>query len=83
METVRILFFSVAREAAGCAEAEIPIGPAGLSAPELWAALDARFPAFVSLRAAWRLAVNCEYFAADVAISAGDEVAVIPPVSGG
>jgi molybdopterin converting factor small subunit len=79
----QVLFFSVARESAGCAAAEVGIPEHGCDEAGFWAALDGRFPGLASRRTGWRLAVNCAYLAADGRIGPGDEVAVIPPVSGG
>lgn len=42
----------------------------------------AKFPAFVDLRSIM-IAVNSEYAKDDVELTATDEVALIPPVSGG
>lgn len=78
---VRVLFFAVAREAAGCEEWQWARDePATVE--ELWAALLGAFPNLAPLRPAVRLARNLEYFAGGD-IRPGDEVALIPPVSGG
>lgn len=84
MRTVRVLFFAGARDAAGCAEAEISWdGAEALSGDEFWEKLETRFPAVAALRTSVRLARNLEYVAAEDALFSGDEVALIPPVSGG
>ena len=46
-------------------------------------ALDALRPAAASLLARCRIAVNLEFVDDDHAVGPGDEIAVIPPVSGG
>jgi molybdopterin synthase catalytic subunit len=48
-----------------------------------WAALVARYPVLESGRSSVRFARNGEYAAAETTLADGDEVAVIPPVSGG
>ena len=79
---MRILFFAQLKDATGCDSAELaPVSP--LSAEQLWAELVNRFPALASHRPGVRLAKNCEYATPATTFSKGDEVALIPPVSGG
>ena len=47
------------------------------------ASLTTRFPQAAGLIACSALAVNGEYAADDQSVAAGDEIALIPPVSGG
>jgi molybdopterin synthase catalytic subunit len=75
--TVRL--FGPARDAAGACEAEVE----GATVAEVLAGLAERFPALREMLAVSAVAVNCEYAQADRALSPGDEIAVIPPVSGG
>lgn len=84
MRSLRVLFFAGARDASGCGEAELSWdGEAALSIDEFWMLLEARFPAVAAVRAGLRLAKNLEYLAGDELLFSGDEVALIPPVSGG
>jgi molybdopterin synthase sulfur carrier subunit len=84
MATVRVLFFAAARDAAGCEEAEVSWdGDVALSVGEFWTMLEKRFPAMAPLRPGVRLARNLEYVDEAKPLFSGDEVAVIPPVSGG
>lgn len=84
MRSVRVLFFAAARDAAGCDEAGVSWdGNAALTVDEFWTLLEARFPGVVPLRAGLRLARNLEYLAEGEPLFSGDEVALIPPVSGG
>lgn len=82
MGKVRVLLFAQMASAAGvrCLEWEV-------SAPQhsdaFWSWLLARHPGLGDWRAVSRLARNGEYMVAGDAIQAGDELAVIPPVSGG
>ncbi|HLP09708.1 MAG TPA: MoaD/ThiS family protein [Opitutaceae bacterium] len=78
---MRVLFFGQLKTLAGCSVHELPADE--LSADELWAELLARFPAFAALRAHTRLACNSEFAPPDARLLAGDEIALIPPVSGG
>lgn len=55
----------------------------GLSLEELWALLLAKHPALAEHTGYVRVAVRGEYASPEVHIHVGDEVALIPPVSGG
>ena len=79
---MRILFFAQLKDATGCAEAQWP-GASGLSAQQLWERLLRDFPKLEGHRACVRLARNGAYAAEDERFESGDEVALIPPVSGG
>jgi len=79
---MRVLFFAQLKDVTGCDSVEIaPASP--LDAEQLWAALLKEFPKLAAHRPSVRLAKNCEYAAPDVVFAANDEVALIPPVSGG
>jgi len=80
--TVRVRFFAAARDAAGVAELGVP--PQRLT--DLLAALrEDRGPAFASVLATARVWVNGDDPPDGDAtlLGPGDEVAVLPPVSGG
>lgn len=83
MNGVRVLFFASARTAAGCVETSLPGDAAGWDEETFWTRLLAAHPALATVRGATRLAVNCEYLTTATRIHPGDEVALIPPVSGG
>jgi molybdopterin converting factor subunit 1 len=84
MRSVAVLFFATARDAAGCESAEVSWdGGTALTQDEFWALLEARFPRLAASRTGMRLARNLEYIEAGAPLFPGDEVAVIPPVSGG
>jgi molybdopterin converting factor subunit 1 len=57
--------------------------PGSASADEILACLAARHPPAAALLGACRVAVDCEFIATRVQLRGGEEVAVIPPVSGG
>jgi molybdopterin converting factor subunit 1 len=77
---VRVRLFATYREAAGTARLETPL-PTGARVSDLVDALAVRLPA---LRTAPGLvAVNHTYVGPDFTLHDGDEVAFIPPVSGG
>lgn len=79
---LRILFFSWARSLAGVAEISLPLYEASCPAA-LWRCLIQRFPEFATLRETARVARNCEFVSEEDSFSDGDEIAIIPPVSGG
>lgn len=79
---MRILFFAQLKEAAGRSSLELP-APSPLNTEQLWAELLRQFPALERLRRTVRLAKNSEYVGPDATFADGDEVALIPPVSGG
>ena len=57
--------------------------PDGATPADAAARLASRYPALEWLRRATKPAVNLEYTTWDHALKDGDEVAFIPPVSGG
>jgi molybdopterin converting factor subunit 1 len=78
---IRILVFGAAREMLGSGSVTVQ-AVAGTTAGKLMEQLRATYPALQKL-SSFALAVNQYYATADTVIKAGDEVAIIPPVSGG
>lgn len=79
MITVR--FFAAAADAVGRRQLEGDW--AGLTPPQLLANLQEQYPPLARLVPSLAVAVNREYAEADRVLQDGDEVALIPPVSGG
>jgi len=79
---VTVRYLGMLREIAGRDGEPFEL-PDGASLGELYAALQARLPRLQSLRQAIALAVNYEYSQSEARLREGDEVALIPPVSGG
>ncbi len=79
---VRVRLFAWLREAAGRREAELAL-PEGATAEEAWRQLTAAHPALAGGRRGLLASVNRRYTSFDTALAEGDEVAFIPPVSGG
>jgi molybdopterin converting factor small subunit len=78
MATLRL--FASAREAAGTARDTVP----GATVGEVLAAAGDRYgPDFVAVLATCRVWVNGEVTDPGAAVGENDEVAVLPPVSGG
>lgn len=76
-----ILAFGIAKEIVGNSSISINVD-AGMTVDGLKAKLEAQFPRLKQLTS-YAIAVNGEYAAAGQVISQTDEVAIIPPVSGG
>ena len=79
---IRVRLFAVQRELAGTREVPLDL-PAGATIEDGWAALVARFPILAPGRPSVRFARNGEYAESTEALADGDELACIPPVSGG
>lgn len=78
---MRVLFFAHLKDITRCGE--MPLAADGLDVDGLWHELVAVHPGLAPFRGSVRLARNSEYVSADARFAAGDEVALIPPVSGG
>ncbi len=79
---VRVLYLGMLREIAGCERETLELGD-GATAGELYSQLQQRMPKLQDFRGAIALAVNYEYSDGKTALHDNDEVALIPPVSGG
>jgi len=79
---MRILFFAQLEEVTGCREIEWPMTES-LDSDALWERLIREFPGLAPHRPFTRLARNMEFAPAGTRFMPGDEVALIPPVSGG
>ncbi len=79
---VRIRLFAIQRELAGARTVDLEL-PAGASIEAAWSALVARHPSLAPGRAYVRFARNNDYADAGTLLADGDELAIIPPVSGG
>ena len=69
-------------ELAGTRETEVELGE-GLTVGDVYEALAHRYPSLAALRDSVMYALNAEYVSPDQPVLPGDEVAFIPPVSGG
>jgi molybdopterin converting factor subunit 1 len=80
--TVRLLFFASLRERLRRSEATLEL-LAGATVDNLWQALCREHPQLTVLAGSIRFAVNHEYVDGSHRLAENDEVALIPPVSGG
>ena len=79
---IHVRLFAMQRELAGTRALDVEVAP-GSTVEDAWSALVSRFPVLAPGRPAVRFAHNGAYAPADTALADGDEVAMIPPVSGG
>lgn len=79
---VRVRLFAIQRELAGTREVRMEL-PDGADVEAAWQALVERYPVLAPGRASLRFARNGDYADPTTPLSDGDEVAMIPPVSGG
>jgi molybdopterin synthase catalytic subunit len=79
---IRIRLFAIQRELAGTREHTLELAE-GATVGDAWDGLVAAFPTLAPGRASVRFARNGAYAEAATPLSEGDEVAMIPPVSGG
>jgi molybdopterin converting factor subunit 1 len=77
-----VKFFAAFHDLTGRRELSLELRE-GLTVAELYHDLRARFPRLADYSGSLLYSVNAEYVAADHALHDGDEVAFIPPVSGG
>ena len=82
MMRVKVLFFAALRERVRRSEAEWTL-PDGATVADLWEAVVVAHPDVEPLASSMSFAVNQEYAERGHPLRDGDEVALIPPVSGG
>lgn len=80
--TITLLLFASCREAAGTRSASLQLKP-GCRVRDLRATLPDHLPSLAGIAPSLSFAVNEEYVQDDHELQDGDEVALIPPVSGG
>ena len=78
--TVR--FFALYRERAGCRVSKVEVTD-GATVADLVKSIRTLFPRLAPPEVQIVVAVNEEYAEPDLPLSAGDEICLIPPVSGG
>jgi molybdopterin converting factor subunit 1 len=79
---VTVRLFARLRDIAGAAELSRDLSP-GTTVGDLWRQLAGEFPAFAGYERSISSAVNADYAKMDRVVGDGDEVAFLPPVSGG
>lgn len=79
---VRVLFFGPVRVRLGIAQNEFTCS-GEITIDQFWRELIKLHPEINAMRATIRLARDGEFLAASDCVRSGDEIALIPPVSGG
>lgn len=79
---VKVLFFGRLKEVAGRAEESVDLAE-GAPIEELFAQCGARYPELARFRPSLVASRNQEFAAWTTPLRSGDEVAFLPPVSGG
>lgn len=79
---VTVQLFARLRELAGRSEATLELPP-GASVADVWRALEVDHPAMAPLGSSVSAAVNAEFAPMTTEVHEGDDVAFLPPVSGG
>lgn len=79
---VTVRFFAGHRDIVGASERRVALAP-GATVGSLWDQLVAEHPRLAGFRGRLLFAVNQAFATPDTVLQPGDEVAFIPPVSGG
>ena len=79
---VRIRLFARLHDIAGAPELARDVAP-GATIGTLWRQLTCEFPDFAAYDRSISTAVNADYAKMDHEVRDGDEIAFLPPVSGG
>jgi molybdopterin converting factor subunit 1 len=79
---VTVRLFARLRDIAGAAELPCDVLP-GATIGTVWRQLVSEFPDLASYERSISSAVNADYARMDHAVEDGDEIAFLPPVSGG
>ena len=77
-----VRFFALYRERAGCSVARVAM-PDGATVSDLLVAVRDQFPHLAPPEVQIVVAVNEEYAEPETTLNTGDEICLIPPVSGG
>lgn len=80
--TIEMLYFAMFREQTGKGNEQLPV-PTGTKAGDIFDLVTDSYPALAGMKNSTLLMVNQEYAEPDQELQDGDEVALIPPVSGG
>ena len=79
---VTVRLFARLRDIAGASELAREVAP-GATIGDVWRELAGEFPDLASYHRSISSAINADYARMDQVIGEGDEIAFLPPVSGG
>ena len=82
LKMVKVLFFASLKDLVGKSEIEVDLQEK-TSVRDVFQELQTHHPELKKYEAVLLIAVNQEYSSLDTPISPGDEIAFLPPVSGG
>ena len=80
---ITVRYFAGHRDITGGAEEQLTLEPGGATVGALWELLVARYPRLSGYSGRILYAVNQEFATLATELRDGDEIAFIPPVSGG
>jgi molybdopterin converting factor subunit 1 len=80
---VNVKLFARLRELVGSGDLTLEVAGTGATVADVWAALVAAHPAAAAYARSMSSAVNLDYARMTTPVADGDEVAFLPPVSGG
>jgi molybdopterin converting factor subunit 1 len=79
---VTVRLFARLKDIAGSPEL-VRVVTAGTTVSDLWRGLTREFPEFAPYERSISTAINADYARMDQVVGDGDEIAFLPPVSGG
>ena len=79
---ITVLLFARLRDIAGAADLAREVPP-GSTAADVWRTLVAEFPEMARYDSSISTAINADYAKMTAVLSDNDEIAFLPPVSGG
>ncbi|OGL43496.1 MAG: molybdopterin converting factor subunit 1 [Candidatus Schekmanbacteria bacterium RBG_16_38_10] len=79
---IKVKFFALISEKIGAREINIEIKD-GMTLEILWEELKNSYPVLKNINSSLLFSINHEYASLDSLLKEGDEIALIPPVSGG
>jgi molybdopterin converting factor subunit 1 len=79
---IKVKFFALARDLAGTGETSLDL-PASSTTEAAVSQIVAAYPNLASIRPRLAIALNQSYVRENQSLREGDEIALIPPVSGG
>ncbi len=79
---VKVLLFATLREAVGVSQSALEVEP-GARVGDVWAGMADLYPGLLPHTGTAAFAINGTYAKPNEQVSEGDEIAFLPPVSGG
>ncbi len=80
---LKVILFASLRDLVGRSEVELDLAGEGTTVRDIFNRLEVQFPGLKRYESILLIAVNQEYTGWEQSVTAGDEIAFFPPVSGG